>query len=85
MAAAKTVWGVDVGQCALKAIKLLEIDGQLQVEGFEIIEHSSVLSQPDVDVRGVVEATLQEFLRRVDVTGTKVAVSVLGQSSFIIQ
>ncbi len=82
MAAAKTVWGVDIGQCALKAVKVLDVDGQLQVEGFEVIEHSSVLSQPDVDVRAVIEATLQEFLRRADVAGTKVAVSVLGQSSF---
>jgi len=82
MAKVKTVWGVDVGQCALKAVKLIDVDGQFQVESFEVIEHEVGLSSPDVDARSVVEATLEEFLRRVDVSGAKVAVSVLGQSGF---
>ena len=82
MAKVKTVWGVDVGQCALKAVKLIDVDGQFQVESFEVIEHEVGLSSPDVDARAVVEATLEEFLRRVDVSGAKVAVSVLGQSGF---
>ena len=82
MAKAKTVWGVDIGQCALKAVKLVDVDGQLQVDGFEVIEHEVGLSGADVDARSVIEATLSEFLRRVDLTGAKIAASVLGQSGF---
>ena len=82
MTTANTVWGIDVGQCALKALKLVEVEGEFRAEAFEVIEHSSVLSQPDVDVSLVIRNTLDEFLRRVDLSGSKISVSVLGQSSF---
>ena len=82
MAAVKSVWGIDIGQCALKALKLVETDGGFRVEAFEVVEHSNVLSQPDVDVSLVVRNTLDEFLRRVDLSESKISVSVLGQSGF---
>ena len=83
MARVKSVWGIDIGQCALKAIKLrADGDNPPQVEAFEVVEHSNVLSQPDVDARALIQASLEEFLQRVDVSDSEVAVSVLGQSSF---
>lgn len=83
MAAVNSVWGIDIGQCALKAMKLVEQkDGQLQVEAFEVVEHSQVLSQPDADAPLIIATSLDEFLRRVDMSDSRVAVSVLGQSSF---
>ncbi|MBN1555597.1 MAG: type IV pilus assembly protein PilM [Phycisphaerae bacterium] len=83
MAAVNSVWGIDIGQCALKAMKLVEQkDGQLQVEAFEVVEHSEVLSQPEADAPLIIATSIDEFLRRVDVSDSKVAVSVLGQSSF---
>lgn len=81
MAAPNSVWGIDVGQCALKAVKLGAIDEQVQVEAFEVIEHSEVLSQPDVDTAAVIQASLDQFLQRQDVSESSIAVSVLGQSS----
>ncbi|MCK5113268.1 MAG: pilus assembly protein PilM [Phycisphaerae bacterium] len=84
MAASKAVWGLDIGQCALKAVKLREVqEGQFAVEAFEVIEHSSVLSQPDIDLAAVIQASLNEFMARQDTVDTMVAVSVLGQSSFM--
>lgn len=82
MAASKTVWGIDIGQCALKAVKLQQVGDRFQVDACEIIEHASVLSQPDVDSRALIQASLDEFLQRHDVTGSTVAAAVLGQSSF---
>ncbi|MBN1943699.1 MAG: type IV pilus assembly protein PilM [Phycisphaerae bacterium] len=83
MAAVNSVWGIDIGQCALKAMKLVEQkDGHLQVEAFEVVEHSEVLSQPDADAPLIIATSLDEFLRRVDISDAKLAVSVLGQSSF---
>jgi len=76
------VWGIDIGQCALKAIKLREVDDRLLLEGYEIIDHPGVLTQPDVDVGSLVRASLSEFLRRQDVSDARIAVSVLGRSSF---
>lgn len=82
MAASKTVWGIDIGQCALKAVKLQQVGERFQVDACEIIEHDSVLSQPDVDTRALIQKSLDEFLQRHDVTGSTVSVAVLGQSSF---
>lgn len=83
MAAPNTAWGIDIGQCALKAIKLRkEESGDLMVDAFEVIEHSRVLSQSDVETNLLVQSTLEEFLQRADLTDSTVSVSVLGQGSF---
>ena len=82
MAAPKTVWGIDIGQCALKTLKLRSLDGQLQVEAFDIIEHPKILSQPDADRRQLVRNALEQFLARNNVVGSTVVVAVPGQSSF---
>ena len=37
-------WGIDVGNCALKAVKLVREGDQLRVDDFDIIEHETVLS-----------------------------------------
>ena len=84
MAKARMAWGIDVGQCALKAVKLVDYgdDGDVQVEAFEIIEHSQILSEPEADRDILIQQALEEFLSRQDVSGTSVAISVPGQNSF---
>ncbi|MBT3279296.1 MAG: pilus assembly protein PilM [Phycisphaerales bacterium] len=81
MAKMKTVWGIDIGQCALKAVKL-RTDGESppEIEAYEVVEHAGVLSQPDADVNVLIQASLDEFLRRADLSGTSVSMSVFGQS-----
>ena len=81
MATAKTVWALDIGQCALKALKLQNIEGELQVDAFEIIEHAHILSEPDVDRRQLIRASLETFLSRNSIGGSTLAVAVPGQSS----
>jgi type IV pilus assembly protein PilM len=83
MARAKSVWGVDIGQCALKALKLSNDDGQFQVEAFEVIEHPENLRGPDVDRADVFINALGQFLAQNDLSDSDVAVSVPGQSSFM--
>jgi len=82
MAAPKTVWGIDIGQCALKALKLRSAEGRLQVEAFDIIEHPKILSQPDADRRALIRGAMEQFLARNTVAGSTIAISVPGQSSF---
>ena len=80
MAAPKTAWGIDIGQCALKAIKLRSTDDSLHVEAFEVVQHASVLSQSETDAAILIKNSLDEFLNRVgDISGSEIAVSVLGQ------
>ncbi len=82
MATAKAVWGIDIGQCALKAHKLSGANGEVQVEAFDIIEHPKILSQPDVDRNQLIRNALEQFLARNSISGAQVAVSVPGQTSF---
>ncbi|MCP4378564.1 MAG: type IV pilus assembly protein PilM [bacterium] len=83
MARAKSVWGIDVGQCALKALKLADVDGQFQVEAFEVIEHPENLRGPEADRGEVFSTALGQFLAKNDVSDSMVAVAVPGQSSFM--
>ena len=83
MARAKSVWGVDIGQCALKALKLGDVDGKFQIEAFDVIEHPENLRGPDVDRSEVFIHALGQFLAKNDVSNSEIAVSVPGQSSFM--
>src|SRR5438094_5969439 len=74
------VWGIDLGQCALKAIRLENVDGQLTATAFDYIEHPKILSQPDADPDQLTREALETFLSRNDIKGDQVAISVPGQS-----
>jgi len=82
MAKAKSAWGIDIGQCALKAVKLRDVGGQLQVEAFDVIEHAQILSEPQADRNRLIQDALGQFLSRNNVAGSAVAVSVPGQTGF---
>jgi len=82
MAKAKTAWGIDVGQCALKALKLGIVNDEVQVEAFDIIEHPKILSEQDADRDQLIRNALEQFLARNSVAGSAVVISVPGQASF---
>src|SRR5438552_6528197 len=80
MAIQPGVWGIDLGQCALKAIRLEEIDGQGTATAFDYVEHPKILSQPDADPDQLTREALEKFLSRNSLKGDQVAMSVPGQS-----
>jgi type IV pilus assembly protein PilM len=82
MAKERSAWGIDIGQRALKALKLQSVGGELQAVAFEIIEHPNILTEPDVDKQELIRSALEQFLSRNSVAGSAVCVSVPGQSSF---
>lgn len=82
MPAAKSAWGIDVGQCALKALKLRYHDGQLEALSFDVIEHPKILSQPDADEQQLIRDALKKFLSRNDIRGSHLVIGVPGQASF---
>ena len=45
MASARFAWGIDVGNRALKAVKLVRDGDGFRVDDFEFIEHETFLSQ----------------------------------------
>jgi type IV pilus assembly protein PilM len=74
------VWGIDLGQCALKAIRLENVDGQVKATAFDYIEHPKILSQPDADPDQLTREALEQFLSRNSIKGDVVVISVPGQS-----
>lgn len=82
MAKSESIWGIDIGQCALKALKLRDIDGELVVEAIDIVEHPTILSQSGGKEKELIQNSLVSFLTRNKIAGTTVAISVPGQSSF---
>ncbi len=74
------VWGIDLGQCGLKAMRLQEIDGQVTATAFDYVEHPKILSQPDADPDQLTREALDKFLSRNSLRGDTVAISVPGQS-----
>jgi type IV pilus assembly protein PilM len=83
MAKTSGVWGIDIGQCALKALRCRpheKDDHRLVVEAFDYIEYPKILTQPEADRETLVRDALREFVSRNDVAGDSVAVAVPGQS-----
>ena len=62
MASTKAVWGIDIGQCALKALRLRPHDDPSRViaDAFDFIEYPKILSQPEADPAATAEATPAE-------------------------
>ncbi len=80
MASAKAVWGIDVGRCALKAIKLRAgAEGKIELLACDFIEHAKILSQPDANRGELIAAALEKFLSKNDLSKDTVYVSVPGQ------
>lgn len=82
MAVSKAVWGIDIGQCGLKALRCVAgPDGESVVaEAYDYIEYPKILSSPDADPEVLVAEALEQFLSRNEVVGDAVAVAVPGQA-----
>ncbi len=82
MAQEQAVWGIDIGQSALKAIRIQydPIKQQAEALGFDYIEHPKILSQPDADPDELIRQALATFLSRNEIKGYRVCISVPGQS-----
>lgn len=81
MATGMAVWGIDVGRCALKAIKLRPsgAEGQVDIIGQEYVEHATILSQSDDKRHALVTEALERFLSRNDISKDRIVVGVPGQ------
>lgn len=79
MAASKAVWGVDLGQCALKAIRIQPGENGLDAVDYVYIEHPKILSQPDVDRDALVDEAMKKFLDQHDLAKEAIVVGVPGQ------
>ncbi len=85
MAKIQAVWALDIGQAALKALKLTPAEDPSQVlaEAFDYIEYPKILSQPDADPEELVQQALHTFLERNEIKGCKIVVGVPGQAGLV--
>ena len=81
MAKVNRVWGIDVGQCGLKALRCVREGDQIVADAFDYVEYPKILSQPEADPVELVRDALDQFLSRNQISQyDKVAISVPGQS-----
>jgi type IV pilus assembly protein PilM len=98
MGSARSAWGIDIGDSALKAVALVRHGEELQVEDFELVEHARPLSRIEgagaapgtaaaataaTERKRIIRSSLQAFLDRHSVDGTAIATSISGLSSFV--
>src|SRR4051812_23609122 len=82
MATARFAWGIDVGNRALKAVKLVREGDGVRIDDFEVIEHETVLSNAGDNKESLIQTALAGFVQRHPMKGGVVAAGVSGQSSF---
>ena len=64
MEPSKVAWGIEVGEFALKAIRLALVGDTINVTDFAVIPHQKVLSDPSVsDREGMIRVTLGAFVQ----------------------
>ncbi|MDR1270304.1 MAG: pilus assembly protein PilM [Planctomycetaceae bacterium] len=83
MAKKKAVWGIDIGNSSLKALRCQIADepGKIEAVAFDFIEHSKILSQPGSEPAEILAETIKTFLSRNQTKGDRVAISVSGQNT----
>ncbi|MSR45304.1 MAG: hypothetical protein EXS15_08140 [Phycisphaerales bacterium] len=65
MESSKVAWGIEVGDFALKAIRLQVVDGVVTATDFAVMPHQRVLTDPSVvDRAGMIRITLAEFVQQ---------------------
>ena len=83
MAENQAVWGIDIGQAGLKAVRLryAEAAEQVLAIAFDYVPHPKLLSQPDANPEELIGQALDTFLSRNEIKGDKIAISVPGQTA----
>jgi type IV pilus assembly protein PilM len=80
--AISSAWGIDVGNRALKAIKLVREGDGLRIDDFELIEHETVLSDAGDNKEALIQSALAAFVQRHSLGSTVAGIAVGGQNSF---
>src|SRR3954452_3884043 len=82
MANPRFAWGIDIGNRALKAIKLVREGDVLRMDDVEVIEHEQVLSNSGANRESLLQTALANFAQPHMTKGGVVSIGVSGQASF---
>ncbi len=78
MAAPKEAWGVEIGQSALKAVKLRELGDRVEAVDVVFMPHAKILSRAEENTAELVRAALSRFVAEHPIGKTPVIISVPG-------
>ncbi|QDU80435.1 Competence protein A [Polystyrenella longa] len=83
MASKRGAWGIEIGQSALKAIRLEfnENTEQVVATAFDFVPHPKILSQPDAIPEELIAQSIEKFLSRNKLNNDVVGISVPGQAA----
>ena len=56
------VWGIDIGQCALKAMRCTLEGDQVIADAFDYIEYPKILTQPEANPEELIQEAMEQFL-----------------------
>ena len=83
MAAPRFAWGIDIGNRALKAVRLVTSADGLVIDDYDVVEHETVLSAAGDNRDSLVQTALATFVsRHPGIEKGQVGVSVNGQRTF---
>ena len=80
MASSSSVWGIEIGQSALKALRCSLIDDEVVADAFDFVEYPKILSQPEADPDELIADAIGQLLERNEGMTDRICVSVPGQS-----
>ncbi len=80
MATSPGVWGIEIGQSALKALRCSIVDGEVVADAFDYIEYPKILSQPEAVAEELIADAITQLLEHNEIVSEKVCISVPGQS-----
>jgi len=82
MATPRYAWGIDIGNRALKAVRVSPGAEGLKIDDFDVVEHEQILSNSGDNRESLVSSALANFVQRHEMKGAPVALGVSGQASF---
>jgi type IV pilus assembly protein PilM len=80
-----SVWAVDIGNNSLKAMRLTDVNGVVEVTGFDNIQHGKILTGIGVkpeEREELIAISLRQFVQQNDISADDIAISVPSQNSF---
>ncbi|HJW85310.1 MAG TPA: hypothetical protein VJ440_01590, partial [Candidatus Brocadiaceae bacterium] len=76
----KSAWGLDIGGHALKAVKITQSAGIVQIDDFDVIQYAAIPSDSDFLQSACIKEAIQTFLTKHRISkGDKIVASVPGQ------
>ncbi|MBT6164908.1 MAG: type IV pilus assembly protein PilM [Phycisphaerae bacterium] len=82
MAHPSAAWGIEIGQFAIKALRLERSGNEVEVTDFAVVPHRKVLSSPDIDVAEITRLSLGQLISEKNLEGEHLVISVPGHSAF---